>query len=184
MSRHWLISIPFAFIILLGGLGPAGSDEHGKANVCEILGSLARAMPAAPAGGAGVSLGDYIECVKACKSEFSGPDLTVCIEGCRFIESGVVQGGVVQGDVVQGDVVQDSEEPGVAFSKKDELRKAVIRVAKMLLDLGIDELKCSSITTVDAACCRAWNNLLSTVKGGGNTFDAANRVLVECSGIG
>jgi hypothetical protein len=169
MSRHWISSLVIAFFIAIAGHGAAYSQETGKADLCSVLGTLAKSMPAASAGSAGVTLGDYFECIKQCKGELSGPDLTVCIEGCRFIDSGIVQGG---------------DQPGAVFSKKDDLRDSLVRVAKMLINLGIDEFKCSSITTVDAACCRAWNNLLSTVKGGGNTFDAANRVLVECSGIG
>ena len=43
----------------------------------------------------GVTLGDYIECVKACKAEFSGPDLTECIKGCRFI-SGLLPPSTVE----------------------------------------------------------------------------------------
>lgn len=76
------------------------------------------------------------------------------------------------------------DDTGVAFAEKDELRDQIIKLAEMLLAFGIDEFDCTRISSLDAFCCRAWNNLLDEVKSGGNTFDAGNRVLAECTGIG
>jgi hypothetical protein len=76
------------------------------------------------------------------------------------------------------------DDPDIVFAKKDDLRDRVIRLARMLLRLGVDELNCTRWTTADAACCKAWSKLLDEVGSGGNAFDAANRVLTECVGIG
>lgn len=76
------------------------------------------------------------------------------------------------------------QEPDIVYAKKDDLRKMVIRLGRLLVDMGIEELDCTKWTTADAQCCKAWNNLLREVRAGGNLFDAGNRVLAECAGIG
>ncbi|KAA3665489.1 MAG: hypothetical protein DWQ04_00335 [Chloroflexi bacterium] len=76
------------------------------------------------------------------------------------------------------------DDPDVVFAEKDDLRNFVINLAKLLLDRGVDEFDCTRVSTLDAACCREWNNLLDAVASGGNTFDAGNRVLAACLGIG
>lgn len=78
-----------------------------------------------------------------------------------------------------------SDDVGLSFLEKDRLRGYVIELAKALAHfLGDSDLRCGSSNSVSVGCCRAWNRLINAVRGGGNTFDAANDVIATCSGIG
>ncbi len=78
-----------------------------------------------------------------------------------------------------------SDDYGIAFSKKDEARKYVIKIANLLASMGIDELNCrrTGPNSVSVSCCRAMNRLLGAL-GTASEFDAANEVLATCSGVG
>jgi hypothetical protein len=76
------------------------------------------------------------------------------------------------------------DDPDIVFARKDDLRNQFIDLAKAFVELGVDELDCTKVSSLDAECCKAWNNLLDAAANGGNTFDAGNRVLAECLGIG
>ena len=92
MSRNWLLATMGAVLLAFAGSADVAYAQQAtqKSDVCSALERALKEVtsPLLARRALGVSLGDYIECVKACKGEFSGPDLTVCIEGCRFIDSG------------------------------------------------------------------------------------------------
>lgn len=80
--------------------------------------------------------------------------------------------------------VPTHHDPDFVYAKKDDLRKFLIDLATLLLITGVKEFDCTRISSLDAICCRQWNNLLDAVGSGGDTQDATDRVMAACMGIG
>jgi hypothetical protein len=72
----------------------------------------------------------------------------------------------------------------VIFSKKDELRRWLIRYIEQYLAEGGGELNCATVESGSAACCQAVNNLIQDVSSGADPNAGAQRVMASCFGIG
>ena len=65
---------------------PEGMSRPDRPVTADDLRAVLRDFIARRAGGLGVSLGDYIQCVNHCKTTFPNePSLSTCISGCKDI---------------------------------------------------------------------------------------------------
>jgi hypothetical protein len=68
---------------------PANQPENQPGNQAPTNPNTPQEIARIPNGGGNVSVGDYKQCIEDCKSLTSSKEREICMEGCRFISSGI-----------------------------------------------------------------------------------------------
>jgi len=85
MSKNTVILAVWLIFILVGANSNAQPESYTKGEVDENENAVVFKTPSS--GRLGVSLGEYVICLKSCKELFTGSALDECIKGCRSISS-------------------------------------------------------------------------------------------------